>query len=213
MRAICTIGGVQMGEQLEAVHKQCGVLEVRAAEAGESWQAISAGGDHTLAVTFTGEVYGWGMCGGAMAECDVEPRLQPDLGGRASAIGCGDEYCAALTPNGGVAWGGPQLGASHLLVGGDLGLFALSVSPDLVTARQLPSLTFGSLGGALSTSRVFVKDVQLWAVVVDPTVRRRGQSSWDRDAGSRSVLEPGENKLMLEFVGMEREIAMLRRHT
>ena len=28
-----------------------------------------------------------------------------------------------------------------------------------------------------------------------------------------SVLEPGENKLMLEFVGMEREIAMLRRHT
>ena len=61
--------------------------------------------------------------------------------------------------------------------------------------------------------RVFVKDVQLWAVVVDPTVRRRGQSSWDRDAGSRSVLEPGENKLMLEFVGMEREIAMLRRHT
>ena len=98
-------------------------------------------------------------------------------------------------------------------VGGDLGLFALAVSPDLVTARQLPSLTFGSLGGALSTSRVFVKDVQLWAVVVDPTVRRRGQSSWDRDAGSRSVLEPGENKLMLEFVGMEREIAMLRRHT
>ena len=46
---------------------------------------------------------------------------------------------------------------------------ALAVSPDLVTARQLPSLTFGSLGGALSTSRVFVKDVQLWAVVVDPT--------------------------------------------
>ena len=46
-----------------------------------------------------------------------------------------------------------------------------------------------------------------------PAVRRRGQSSWDRDAGSRSVLEPGENKLMLEFVGMEREIAMLRRHT
>ena len=32
-------------------------------------------------------------------------------------------------------------------------------------------------------------------------------------AAMASVLEPGENKLMLEFVGMEREIAMLRRHT
>jgi hypothetical protein len=55
------------------------------------------------------------MCGAA-GECECEPRRPPELGGRASAIGCGDEYCAALTPSGCVAWGGPQLGAAPRLV-------------------------------------------------------------------------------------------------
>ena len=72
---------------------------------------IAAGRHHSLALTRSGEVYGWGMCGAA-GELELEPTRQPELGGRASAIGCGDEYCAALTPNGGVAWGGAQLGAS-----------------------------------------------------------------------------------------------------
>ena len=38
------------------------------------------------------------------------PRASPNLGGPASAICCGDEFCAALTPAGAVAWGGPLLG-------------------------------------------------------------------------------------------------------
>jgi len=31
------------------------------------------------------------------------------------------------------------------------------------------------------------------------------------DEGEASVLQPGENKLMLEFVGVERDLALLRR--
>ena len=76
---------------------------------------IAAGRHHSLALSRTGEVYRWGMCGSTV-ECDIVPRRQPELGGRPSAIGCGDEYCAALTPAGGVAWGGQQMGAVARLV-------------------------------------------------------------------------------------------------
>ena len=76
---------------------------------------VAAGRHHSLALSATGEAYCWGMCG-TPGECVDAPRRQADLGGRASAIGCGDDFCAALTPSGAMAWGGPQLGCYARMV-------------------------------------------------------------------------------------------------
>ena len=59
--------------------------------------------------------------------------------------------------------------------------------------------------------------VRLWAVTTDADAPRRrvhcaaAGSGWPTDDSGASVLEPGPNKLMLEFIGMDREAAMLRR--
>ena len=68
--------------------------------------AVAAGRHHSLALTARGELLGWGTCGWGGA-----PRLVPTpegaLGGAAATqIGCGDAFCAALTPSGVWAWGG-----------------------------------------------------------------------------------------------------------
>ena len=75
---------------------------------------VAAGRHHSMALSLASDVYVWGMCGAS--ECDPIPRKQAFPGGRASAIGAGDEYCAALTPAGAVAWGGPRLGSTPSLV-------------------------------------------------------------------------------------------------
>ncbi|KOO52905.1 putative e3 ubiquitin-protein ligase herc3 [Chrysochromulina tobinii] len=68
---------------------------------------VAAGRSHSLALSASGDVYSWGMYAGMAADCEPEPRRQPDLGGHVRAIGSGDEYCAALTAEGAVASPGP----------------------------------------------------------------------------------------------------------
>ena len=61
-----------------------------------------------------------------------------------------------------------------------------------------------------------VASVQLWSVLPPTTddvsvLRTSKKAPWEEQDDDPGCLEPGENKLMLEFIGMDREIAMLRR--
>jgi alpha-tubulin suppressor-like RCC1 family protein len=75
---------------------------------------VSAGRHHSLALSAAGEVLGWGACGG---ESSLLPRRKVELTGQGvMQIGCGDAYCAALTPQGASAWGAPPLAGTAALV-------------------------------------------------------------------------------------------------
>ena len=78
---------------------------------------VSAGRHHSLALSAAGEVLGWGACG-APGACSLLPRRQAELSGQGVLqIGCGDAYCAALTPQGAYAWGpAPLSGEAALAV-------------------------------------------------------------------------------------------------
>ena len=76
---------------------------------------VSAGRHHSLALSAAGEVLGWGACG-APGACSLLPRRQQELSGQGVLqIGCGDAYCAALTPQGAFAWGPAPLGGQATL--------------------------------------------------------------------------------------------------
>ena len=96
--------------------------------------------------------------------------------------------------------------------GGTRGCFALEFHSDLTSGRCLPSLTYGDTSSLASAADFLCESVQLWAVTggVGGSSRTGMCVPWGAQAG-RGVLEPGQNKLMLEFVGMEKEVAMLRR--
>ena len=78
---------------------------------------VSAGRHHSLALSAAGEVLGWGACG-APGACSLLPRRQEELSGQGVLqLGCGDAYCAALTPQGACAWGtAPLSGEARLMV-------------------------------------------------------------------------------------------------
>ena len=102
----------------------------------------------------------------------------------------------------GIAFGGPPMG--------------LSLEADLTRGRCLPSLTYGDTSRLASSTDFLCENVQLWAVYASADEARSmrrldGSAPWEGEV--ESSLEPGENKLLLEFVGMDREVAMLRRFT
>jgi len=98
--------------------------------------------------------------------------------------------------------------------GGDLGGggFSMHITSNLLHGRCLPSRTYGDVS-ALTSSRDFeVASVQVWDAA--PGERRPSRHAWaGANEHAKSVLQPGENKLMLEFVGIEKDIAMLRRYS
>ena len=100
--------------------------------------------------------------------------------------------------------------------GGTLGRFGLSIEADLTRGRCQPSMTYGSGASALADEADFLcETVQLWRVETpaeSELLRRSKRNPWEDDDDT-SALEPGENKLMLEFIGMDKEVAMLRRFT
>ena len=56
--------------------------------------------------------------------------------------------------------------------------------------------------------------MQLWRVEAPGEadyVRRSKRNPWEEEE-ERSSLEPGENKLMLEFIGMDKEVAIMQRN-
>ncbi len=116
--------------------------------------------------------------------------------------------------------------AAGIGFGGDPGSFSLSIDADLSRGHCMPSLTYGDVRELASAGAHFVCDaVQLWSVDVGGTAdgaggrnelatvggSRRKKAAWEEDPAT--VLEPGMNKLMLEFVGIEKEVAMLRRYS
>ena len=70
----------------------------------------------------------------------------------------------------------------------------------------LPSVTFGECAGLTSAAHFLVDNVELWGVGEPSEPYGRRRSSWEVGADS-SVREDNENRLMLEFVGMERSVA------
>ena len=107
--------------------------------------------------------------------------------------------------------------------GGGLGDFGLSIEPDLTRGRVRPCLTYGASAASIFSAAddAFICDtVQLWSVdspYADHSPRgaarrRRPKAPWEQ-SGGEGCLEPGENKLMLEFIGMDKELAMLRRYS
>lgn len=101
--------------------------------------------------------------------------------------------------------------------GGLVGSFGLSFETDLTRGQCRPSMTYGSGASGLSAEADFLCDtVQLWSVESSATserVRRSKLNPWQVDADDEepSALEPGENKLLLEFIGIDKEVAMMRR--
>ena len=90
-------------------------VEVVALRAEGDIVQVSAGRHHSLALSAAGEVLGWGACG-APGACSLLPRRQEELSGQGVLqIGCGDAYCAALTPQGAFAWGPAPLGGQATL--------------------------------------------------------------------------------------------------
>lgn len=87
-----------------------------------------------------------------------------------------------------------------------------SAFTDLTAGTCLPCHTYGDCSSLASTRSFLVESVQLWELGADDASKtERRQAAWEGDAEGMSVLEPGQNKLMLEFIGMEREVAMERR--
>ena len=128
-----------------------------------------------------------------------------------------DEHYAYASVGRGVGFGG-EIGEGKADPGG----FGLWLSADLGTARVLPSRTYGdacAMALAEPGAEFAVEWVRLWGLrtEADEPARRRAAvgaagSGWPDDADAdTSVLDPGPNKLMLEFIGMDREAAMLRR--
>uniref|UniRef100_A0A7S4BD16 Oxidation resistance protein 1 n=2 Tax=Chrysotila carterae TaxID=13221 RepID=A0A7S4BD16_CHRCT len=114
-----------------------------------------------------------------------------------------DDHFVHMSATHGIGFGGE--------IGG--GGFALHLGADLLSGRCLPSHTFGA-AASLSSSRDFApSSVQLWDATPPEHAERltAHARSWDDAANADTVLQPGPNKLMLEFVGMEKEVAMLRR--
>ena len=105
--------------------------------------------------------------------------------------------------------------------GGQLGAFGLSLDDDLTGGSSHPSVTYGAASvlhtpSSAASRRFLCKNVQLWSVRApfDATTasrRHRAKAPWEDEP--EGCLEPGENKLMLEFIGMDKEVAMLRRFT
>uniref|UniRef100_A0A6V2NHM8 Oxidation resistance protein 1 n=1 Tax=Emiliania huxleyi TaxID=2903 RepID=A0A6V2NHM8_EMIHU len=102
--------------------------------------------------------------------------------------------------------------------GGDVdGGHALSLSPDLSVGRCLPSRTYGDTSRLASGVDFVAERVQLWGVAEEPAAKARASRRAAWEAGGDGVLEgaalkPGADKLMLEFVGIERDVALLRRY-
>ena len=83
--------------------------------------------------------------------------------------------------------------------GGEVGAFALGLDPDLSQANSMPSHTYRGSAALGAPSTFLVESVQLWSVYASAEeatkLRPRPRASWQEEPG---VLEPGENKLMLE---------------
>jgi hypothetical protein len=110
-----------------------------------------------------------------------------------------DEHFAHVSSDG-IGFGGDIGGSGH----------ALFLSSDLSEGRCLPSRTFGDTSRLASGVRFLVDTVQLWDVCDDPMARGRARAQWEA-GDDESILKPGQDQLMLEFVGVERDIAVLRR--
>eukprot|EP00967_Tisochrysis_lutea_P117153 scaffold189269_cov27-Tisochrysis_lutea.AAC.1 len=123
--------------------------------------------------------------------------LLPDF--KVHAATGNDNHFVHVSPEG-FGFGGEIGGAGH----------ALFLSADLSQGRCLPSRTFGDTSSLASAMTFLVENVQLWDVHDDLISRTRARPEWEGDE-NESVLKPGEDKLMLEFVGVERDIALLRR--
>lgn len=116
-----------------------------------------------------------------------------------------DEHYVHASQLHGLGFGGEVGGAG----------FALRLSPDFVCGSCMPSHTYEDTSRMASSRDFLVQSVQLWDVAPDEAVRSltSSKAAWTGGAGPASVLTPGPNKLMLEFVGMEKEVAMLRRYS
>ena len=98
--------------------------------------------------------------------------------------------------------------------GGDLGRFGLSLEPDLTRGQCLHTLTFGDASGLATAATFLCANVQLWGVHAshEPSSRLKpagARAPWEDEP--EGVLKPGEDRLMLEFIGIEKiQSAILR---
>ena len=75
-------------------------------------------------------------------------------------------------------------------------------------------LNYNDLDLCLRLQQQGYRTIQANQIVVrhlETSSRSAGSESWEDDE-LQGCLEPGENKLMLEFIGMEKEVAMMWRH-
>lgn len=97
--------------------------------------------------------------------------------------------------------------AHGLGFGGSLGCFGLQIHPELTSGLLLPSLTFGDCSRLTSSPRFEIENIQLWGFIDGALeTRPRGRADWEL-LDSKSVTADTQNKIMLEFVHMERSIA------
>lgn len=104
--------------------------------------------------------------------------------------------------------------------GGEMGRFGLSFDPDLTRGSCHPMLTYADSTTELLAPPTFLcESVQLWALSNpcdfadggDGTRRRRRPAPWeDQHSAEASALEPGENKIVLEFLGMDKEASRMQ---
>ena len=102
------------------------------------------------------------------------------------------------------------VGFGGTLPAGGQPLFGLHLHADLLGGRCMPCRTYGECAALPPTFEV--SSVQLWALVGEEGGSARREQSWEqREAKAQGVLEPGQDKIMLEFIGIERGAAMQKR--
>ena len=143
-----------------------------------------------------------------------DPDPYPDPLRTIRPTGLDDKYAFA-SASVGIGFGGAQ---------GLDGVVGLGLDASLTIGSCRPSLTYGTAAADLmpgydpedDEQSFSVASVQLWSVLPPTTddlsvLRTSKKAPWEEQDEDPGCLEPGENKLMLEFIGMDREIAMLRR--
>ena len=107
--------------------------------------------------------------------------------------------------------------------GGIVGHLGLSLASDLSGGSCRPMLTYADSAQELlaSSSDFFCDSVQLWAfdVMKDDLDghgspgrdrRRRRDVPWETTSSDAGVLEPDENRILLEFLGMDKEASRMQ---
>jgi len=169
---------------------------------------------------------------GAYVPLRLAKRTEPDFGGD----GGGGAFFFRLRPSAGAAEvevyparGGTGVpvsnfyctGATFVAFGGTPGAYGIAIDGDLQHGRCLPSTEFGA--PVLSSAVSFrIARVEVWRAVSEEEEELERMAAEvqvdaprgvddDEAAFGRSVLEPGTNKFMLEFVNMREDLLMERR--